>query len=211
MLSRRIQFLHPGKRFALRTASCGGHSADTPARRHPVPVAGEGGRACRPAEGASPESVGPDLSLLKYAVLAVVHLTWRTGELILRGFNPCYALISRHGEDITFWAYVVGGAVAAGSLLISLPFCRWFCPLAAVLNIFSRFGIARIQRDAHVCVDCGNCARACPMAIPVDKETQVTAARCTTCMACAAACPVREKGALFLSLPGSRNRMSGDS
>ena len=76
------------------------------------------------------------LSLGKYVVLAVVlYLTYRAGELIFRGFDPCYALISKHGEDITFWTYAVSGAVLAGSLVSSVPFCRWLCPLAAVLNL----------------------------------------------------------------------------
>ncbi len=52
------------------------------------------------------------LGLCKYAVLAIVLvLTYRAGELIFRGFDPCYALLSRHGEDITFWAYIVSGAM----------------------------------------------------------------------------------------------------
>ena len=77
----------------------------------------------------------------KYGVLAIVLvLTYRAGELIFRGFDPCYALLSRHGEDITFWAYVVERCLVVPSSLIVVPFCRWFCPLAAVLNPFSRFG-----------------------------------------------------------------------
>ena len=57
------------------------------------------------------------LSMLKYGVLVVVLvLTYRAGELIFRGFDPCYALLSRHGEDITYWAYVVSGAILVASL-----------------------------------------------------------------------------------------------
>jgi hypothetical protein len=58
------------------------------------------------------------LSLGKYAVLlAILLATWRLGELAFRGYCPAYALLSRHGADITFWAYVVAGAVAGVSLL----------------------------------------------------------------------------------------------
>ena len=58
--------------------------------------------------------LGSALSVLKYGVLAIVLvLTYRAGELIFRGFDPCYALLSRHGEDITFWAYVASGAIVA--------------------------------------------------------------------------------------------------
>lgn len=147
------------------------------------------------------------LSLLKYAVLAIIlYYTYRTSELAFRAYDPCYALISRHGEDITFWAYVVAGAVAIGSLLVVLPFCRWLCPLSAVLNPFSRFGLTRIKRDEDACLDCGQCASACPMAIPVDRVSQVTAARCLSCLNCVDACPARADGAMTWGPPARLGR-----
>ena len=134
------------------------------------------------------------LALLKYVVLAaIVIATWRAGELIFRGFDPCYALISRHGVDITFWAYVVGGAIVLASLSTVVPFCRWLCPLAAVLNPLSRFGVARIKRNRAMCLDCGLCSKNCPAAIPVDQLEQVKVARCMSCLNCVDSCP--QKGA----------------
>lgn len=142
------------------------------------------------------------LGLLKYAVLALIlALTWRAGELIFRGFDPCYALIGRHGADVTPWTYVAAGAVVVASLAVMLPFCRWLCPLAAVLNPISRFGLARVKRDAASCPGCGRCAEACPMAIPVDRLAQVTAARCLSCLNCVEACPQGSSGALCWGPP----------
>jgi ferredoxin len=130
------------------------------------------------------------LSLLKYVMLAVIlWLTWWAGELIFRTFDPCYALISRHGTDITFWAYVVAGSIVVASLMIMLPFCRWFCPLAAVLSPFSRLSPLRIRRIEDTCTDCGLCSKACPVAIPVHELRQVKAARCLSCMNCIETCP----------------------
>lgn len=123
------------------------------------------------------------------------------GELLFRGYDPCYALISRHGEDITVWAYVVAGGIVVGSLLVSIPFCRWLCPLAAVMNPLSRLGLTRVKRDKETCIDCGKCSKACPMAIPVHKLDQVNVARCTSCMSCIQACPVADKGALTWGPP----------
>jgi polyferredoxin len=146
------------------------------------------------------------LALLKYPVLIVIlYITFRSGELLFRGFDPCYALISRHGKDITYWAYVVSGGILIGSLLIMLPFCRWLCPLAAVLAPFSRLGLMRVRRHAEPCVDCGKCTKACPMALPVDQTLSVSASRCTTCLDCVAACPKAKQGAISWGPVGSGN------
>lgn len=155
--------------------------------------------------GLRPRTVPPGLDrglgLLKYGALAVVlFFTWRTGELVFRGYDPCYALISRHGEDITFWAYAAAGAIALASVVLVMPFCRWLCPLAAVLSPFSRFGLTRIKRG-DACIDCGQCAAACPMAIRVDLVREVSAARCTSCFACTDACAQRDAGALTWGPP----------
>ncbi|MFH1999432.1 MAG: 4Fe-4S binding protein [Planctomycetota bacterium] len=152
-----------------------------------------------------PPALDQGLSLLKYAMLVIIlYFTWRSDELIFRSFDPCYALLSRHGEDITFWAYIVAGSVITASLFITLPFCRWFCPLAAVLNLFSRFGIARIQRNPDVCTRCAKCVKSCPMAIPVDSVQSVTHARCTSCFDCMGNCPEEKKGALTWNWLGIR-------
>lgn len=147
------------------------------------------------------------LSICKYAVVAVIlAATWQLGELVFRGYCPAYALVSRHGTDITVWAYVVAGTIAAASLFIKMPFCRWFCPLAAVLNPLSRFGFARIKRDVAACTGCGRCAAACPMEIPVDQMQQVTASRCMTCMECIEACPHQQRGAILWGPPAKLGR-----
>jgi polyferredoxin len=162
-----------------------------------------GARRCGIKAVNVPRGLDRILSLLKYPLLALIlYMTWRTAELWFRGFDPCYALVSRHGEDITFWAYIVSGAIVIASLLFVVPFCRWLCPLAAVLHLFSRFGFARIKRDGETCIDCAKCSKVCPMAIPVAELKEVSVARCTSCLECIAACPtVRGRRALVWGPP----------
>ncbi len=137
------------------------------------------------------------LSLLKYPFLGItLYITWEMGELILRAYGPCYALISRHGADITFFTYAIAGLVVLLSLFITVPFCRWLCPFAAVLNPISKISISGIKRDEETCTNCEKCANVCPMAIPVDQVKKVTHARCTSCLDCIDACPERKAGAL---------------
>ena len=86
--------------------------------------------------------------------------------------------------------------MALASLAVMVPFCRWLCPLAAVLNLFSRFGLTRIKRNTDNCSNCGHCTKSCPMAIPVHEVEEVRHARCTACMECVGACPRIGRGAL---------------
>ena len=156
-----------------------------------------GGRKLGLREPRVPYGLDRALALLKYVVLAViVYFTWTIGELIFRGYDPCYVLLSRHGKDITWWAYVITGVIVLASLVIMLPFCRWLCPLAAVFTPFSRFGLTRVKRSDEACADCTICGRVCPMGIRVDRVREVTAARCTMCLDCVAACPKRRVDAL---------------
>ncbi len=137
------------------------------------------------------------LSLGKYLVCGViVYFTFRTGELVFRGYDPCYALLSRHGEDITWWAYALSVALIVASLAIAVPLCRWLCPLAAVLNLCSRWGWARVRRRPEACASCGACAEACAMRIAIDTLEEVRAARCTACMECLDACAHKGRDAL---------------
>jgi ferredoxin len=168
---------------------------------------GRGAARCKLRPRTVPPGADRALSLLKYAVLGVIlFITYRASELLFRGFDPCYALLSRHGEDITFWAYVVAGAIVIGSVFVTMPFCRWLCPLAAVLNPFSRVGLTRIRRNTETCIDCGKCSRVCPMAIPVDTVREVTAARCMSCMECVEACPPKASGSVTWGPPANLGR-----
>ena len=61
-------------------------------------------------------------------------------------------------------------AIVVASIVFTLPFCRWLCPLAAVLNPFlARRAHPHQARRELLYVQCGECAGACPMAIPVDE------------------------------------------
>ena len=150
----------------------------------------------------APAIVDRVLSSAKYLLLiAILPITWQAGELLFRGYCPAYALLGRHGADITYWAYVVAGAIAVVSLVVTMPFCRWLCPLAAVLNPLSRFALTRVQRDPNACRDCGRCTASCPMAIPVDRVLQVTHSRCLACMNCIEACPSKKAKPLVWGPP----------
>jgi polyferredoxin len=131
------------------------------------------------------------LKLLRYLVLAVsLYFTFRTGELILRGYDPFYLIFSNFGHGSLGIISVAALTITAiGALIIPMMFCRYLCPLGAVFDPFSRIGIVKIRRDETTCTSCGECSKACLYDIPVEKLTRVRHRDCTNCLECIDACP----------------------
>ncbi|UCE23291.1 MAG: 4Fe-4S binding protein [Candidatus Zixiibacteriota bacterium] len=134
------------------------------------------------------------LKLLRYVVLVVfLILTYKTGELILRGYDPFYIIFSGFGHGtVGIISYIVLGVLLVGALVIPMFFCRYLCPLGAVFDPFSRLGVIKISRDETTCTNCGDCQTACPHHIPVQTVRLVRHRDCTNCFECVDACPERK-------------------
>ncbi len=92
----------------------------------------------------------------------------------------------------TMLAGLVG--VAAYPVLGSRIWCRFFCPMAAILGILQRyFSRFRITTNGGQCISCGNCSTYCEMGIDVRSYAQrganVVRASCVGCGVCSAVCP----------------------
>ena len=138
---------------------------------------------------------------LRLPILVLILLfTIGTGELIFRPYDPYYVLFSAHGHDVQAWSYILIGALLLAGIVLPMLWCRYLCPLGAVMDPLSRAGLLRLRRVWSVCTDCGKCDEACPHAIPVSEVTELTARNCTNCLECVDACP--EAGALELTILG---------
>lgn len=83
---------------------------------------------------------------------------------------------------------VLGGVLAL-NLLASRFWCRYVCPLGALLGFFSRPALLQ-RRVADDCKACGLCAGACPTGtIQPERGYRSDPAECTLCLDCEAACP----------------------
>lgn len=108
-------------------------------------------------------------------------------------FIDSYLLRSWYGFLI---GAVFSGVVGVGfyPLMGSRVWCRFGCPMAAILGIqqklFSRF---RITTNGGQCISCGNCSTYCEMGIDVrsyaQKGQNIVRASCVGCGICAAVCP----------------------
>ena len=99
-----------------------------------------------------------------------------------------------------WYGFLIGaafsGVIGVGfyPLMGSRVWCRFGCPMAAILGIFQRcFSRFRITTNGGQCMSCGNCSTYCEMGIDVrayaEKGENVVRASCVGCGVCAAVCP----------------------
>ncbi|MBK9107090.1 MAG: 4Fe-4S binding protein [Saprospiraceae bacterium] len=133
-------------------------------------------------------------SILLFSIVmtAGVLYTYKTGQAELFGISTA--------EMRKSYGFFIGaafsGVIGVGfyPLLGSRVWCRFGCPMAAILGIqqrlFSRF---RITTNGGQCISCGNCSTYCEMGIDVrayaQKGQNIVRASCVGCGICAAVCP----------------------
>ncbi len=82
------------------------------------------------------------------------------------------------------------GFLAVMSVVVPAFWCRALCPYGALLGLVAWLSPVAVARDEASCVHCGRCAKACPMALPVDTLTRVSSPECQGCVECVGVCPV---------------------
>jgi NapH/MauN family ferredoxin-type protein len=112
---------------------------------------------------------------------------------------PIGTLCRSHGVQGFFRGYELAIVPALVGLESSerRSWCRYFCPVGALLALTARLGLIRVVIGAHRCkkFSCMQCAEVCPMGI-VKKEAlaegispEVPMTECTLCMRCIDSCP----------------------
>ena len=71
--------------------------------------------------------------------------------------------------------------------------CRFACPLAALMHVYARFSRFRIVADKQKCISCNECTSVCHMGIDVmnfaNKGEPMADPQCVRCSACVQVCP----------------------
>lgn len=149
--------------------------------------------------------------------LVLVSIVVVTALLWINSYTEGKVLGEASQSASKWYGFFVGamlsGVVGVGfyPLLGSRVWCRFFCPMAAILGLgqrfFSRF---RITTNGGQCISCGNCSTYCEMGIDVRKYAQrgenIVRASCVGCGICAAVCP---RGVLKLENGKVSDRFDG--
>lgn len=148
------------------------------------------------------------LGIVMIAVLLLNHSSGKQEVFFL----DSYKLRSWYGF---FIGAAFSGVIGVGfyPLLGSRVWCRFGCPMAAILGLqqrlFSRF---RITTNGGQCISCGNCSNACEMGIDVrayaQKGENIVRSSCVGCGICSAVCP---RGVLKLENGKEEGRITQDA
>lgn len=145
---------------------------------------------------------GQVILLAAVALLVIRILGWIYPEswmnqlfnLFIKGENKDYQLVNAFSYK---WLVDI---FLAGVLGFGLYFkysgriwCRFACPLAALMNIYSRFSRFAIVSEKSKCISCNQCTSVCHQGIDVmsfaNKGKPMTDPQCVRCSACVQTCP----------------------
>ncbi len=90
-----------------------------------------------------------------------------------------------------FWAGIMG--VGLYWHFSGRVWCRFACPLAALMHIYAKFSMFRILSDKKKCISCNVCTSVCHQGIDVmsyaNKGLGMDDTQCVRCSACVSSCP----------------------
>jgi polyferredoxin len=87
----------------------------------------------------------------------------------------------------SFWIGLIFLLVLGANILSPRFFCRFLCPLGALLGLVSRVSLFRVHRSVKKCTDCDLCLAHCEGAS--DPQGKVRISECVSCMNCLDDCP----------------------
>lgn len=133
-----------------------------------------------------PRRVDRVLRYLRYVVLALVlYMTIANTTLWFESYDPFKVLF--HFKLETTAAFVVLGAFLLLSLLIERFWCKYLCPLGAILSPLAKIGLIKVKTTQE-CAGCNLCLRQCHMGLE-----KIGQNGCTQCLECVTSCPTSGK------------------
>jgi polyferredoxin len=110
--------------------------------------------------------------------------------------EPIYSLLRDH--VLTNQSLAYSGGVLIGIVFVLLVvmalfhfrfWCRYLCPLGALLGVFSKTGLIQLNLNSDRCNDCKLCVPYCPGACDPHLSGRWKKEECYLCFSCREACP----------------------
>ena len=130
-------------------------------------------------------TVDRPLRYAKYLVLALILFTsLYTVFPPLHEFCPVRSVFSFR---LTALLWLTLGIFVAGAILVDKFWCKYLCPMGAVLALFNKISPVQLVADFGQCNECGRCDIECSMDIQ-DVPRNLNDAECVRCMECLETC-----------------------
>ncbi len=133
-----------------------------------------------------------------HLVLSLALVVWLVFGLGVRdGAVGSNAALWFLAGNAVYWVLAV---VLALALRDNRAFCKYACPVAAVLRQTSRLALVKVSGDAASCAACASraCLTQCPMGVRipdyVSAGKRVLSSECIACQHCVAVCPPNTLG-----------------
>ena len=136
-----------------------------------------------------PSSAGM-VGSLQTGLLDPIPLVHRSFNLVLLPIADAPAARIWPSERVYQGMWLIAVVFAAGvlgNLLIPRFYCRFICPLGALLGVLGRFSIWRIGKRKAKCAGCGACQANCEGACT--PAGRIRTSECVLCMNCVDNCP----------------------
>jgi len=138
----------------------------------------------------------PSLNLVVTAALLALYQTGLAPDLVLAVdglLRPAVLPVQQHTYQMSVVLAGLLAGVVALNLLAPRFWCRYLCPLGALLGVLGRATPLQ-RRVGPECTSCGRCVAQCKMAAIRPKGFRGDAAECVQCFDCVDECPERAIG-----------------
>jgi ferredoxin len=141
---------------------------------------------------------------VKYGLLFVILLMAGFGSLAFMWFDPITILIRGVSDPISVAQGIIAKPGVRGiTLLAVVPlvailvlnryekrfWCRYLCPLGAIVGLGSKVSWIRRYVNEDSCVKCGDCVKVCSMGAINPETIKHDPAECVMCLDCGPVCP----------------------
>jgi polyferredoxin len=117
---------------------------------------------------------------IKYGVLLGVTIVgMAAGRFVFCDFCPAGTFYRVSGPFIYSFPWLLMFAIILLIAVIvfalyyeSRGWCKYFCPLGALIALIDRISVHRVRLPTHACIECRRCEKTCPMDISLLEQTR---------------------------------------